>query len=160
MATKILEGDAFKLLDNAQLYADIHSTCTKVRVGSAIQTDDGTVIFGCNHGVYNCKLNGCRRIELYGENSKEHRLPSDCDAIHSEVDAICQAAQSGISLKNASIFVTRYPCEACARAIAASGISTVVYGRRETMSSYSQQILESAGVEAYKIRWEREDNND
>lgn len=158
----ITEAMADDFLNDAQLYADCHSTCSKVQVGSVIYgMKSHFMIFGCNHGVNNCRKNGCRRISLYGENSKEHRLPSDCDAIHSEVDAICKAAKCGVRLDEGSvIFVTRYPCEACARAIAESGIKTVVYGRRESISPYTKKILEDAGVEVYKRNtWNREDDN-
>ena len=156
----ITEAAAEKALNNAQNYADINSTCAKVRVGSMILGHNDEVMFGCNHGVCNCVKNGCRRIKLYGENSKEHRLPSDCDAVHSEVDAISRAAKVGMKLAGATIFVTRYPCEACARAIAQSGISTVIYGRREAPSEYTEQILNDAGVKLYRLSgWDREDNN-
>lgn len=150
----------FEALDQAQKYADTCSTCVKVKVGSMIMTKDKVPIFGANHGVCDCVHSGCRRIKLYGENSKEHRLPSDCDSIHSEVDAIATAAKQGARLAGATIYVTRYPCEACARAIAASGIACVVYGRKESMSEYSEQILRSYGVNIIKVEsWEREDNN-
>lgn len=148
-------------LDLAQDFADYQSTCIKVKVGSCIVTANPHPIFGCNHGVQRCTENGCRRIALYGNASKEHRLPSDCDALHSEIDAICDAAKSGISLKGATIYVTRYPCEACARAIAASGIKKVVYGRRENISSYTEEILAAENIEiVHQIGWEREDNNE
>ena len=148
-------------LDKAQSYADVCSTCAKVHVGSMIITKDGIPIFGANHGVSNCIKEGCRRIKLYGNASKEHRLPSDCDAIHSEVDAIATAAKQGARLQGATIFVTRYPCEACARAIAASGIRQVVYGRKEDISEYTERILGSSGVSIEKVEsWEREDNNE
>lgn len=157
---EISEAKAAKMLDNAQIYADSHSTCAKVRVGSLILTPNEEIVTGANHGVCNCVKNGCRRISLYGENSKEHRLPSDCDSIHSEIDAISKAAKSGIKLMDATIFVTRYPCENCARAVAESGISTVVYGRKEDISKYTQQILDDAGVKCFKLKeWNREDNN-
>lgn len=157
----MVQRSAKEELDIAQKYADICSTCAKVRVGSLILTSSLIPVFGCNHGVSNCVMNGCRRIKLYGNASKEHRLPSDCDAIHSEVDAICKAAKMGVKLDDAVIYVTRYPCEACARAIAASGIKTVIYGRGESISDYTRQILEEAGVKIEKIdSWIREDNNE
>lgn len=160
--TKNKHTEAKKMLENAQNYADLNSTCVKVKVGSLIITPEDNVIFGCNHGIHNCKTNGCRRIKLYGENSKEHRLPSDCDAVHSEIDAISKAAQLGVKLKGASIFVTRYPCEACARAIAGSGIKYLIYGRKGAISEYTDKILTDAGVEYLKIPtdvWDKEDNN-
>ena len=148
-------------LDQANEYAKTHSSCEKVQVGSMIETKDGTiVIYGCNHGVMNCRKNGCRRVRLYGENSKIHRLPSDCDAIHSEVDAISKAARAGIQLEGATIYVTRYPCEACARTIGEAGIKKIYYGRNELISDYTKLILDNYGVEVEKINdWTEEDNN-
>ena len=152
------------ILNMTQDYADEHSTCVKVRVGSCIIPKESippTALYGCNHGVHNCKKNGCRRIELYGNASKEHRLPSDCDALHSEIDAICSATRYGMNLRGATIYVTRYPCEAFARAIAMSGIRKVVYGRTESISPYTALILADAGIEVvHEISWEREDNNE
>lgn len=152
-----------EMLDMAQAYADLKSTCVKVKVGSAIETlpKDGLreVVFGCNHGVCDCKTNGCRRKKLYGEASKAHRLPSDCDSIHSEIDAISRAARQGAVLEGATIWVTRYPCEACARAIRAAGIHTVIYGRKETVSEYTKQILEGLDL-IHADDWDREDNNE
>lgn len=147
-------------LNLAHEYAKAFSTCAKVQVGSAIDVVNYGFVFGCNHGCSDCKTNVCRRIKLYGNASKEHRLPSDCDSIHSEVDAICKAAKAGISVNGATIYVTRYPCEACARAIVASGISHVVYGRGEAVSEYTKRIFEAGGVSIKKLDWEREDNNE
>ena len=148
-------------LNKAQSYADVCSTCAKVKVGSLIITKSHIPVFGANQGISNCIKEGCRRIKLYGNASKEHRLPSDCDAIHSEIDAICTAAKQGTRLQGSTIYVTRYPCEACARAIAAAGISCVVYGRKEEISEYTEKILMSSKVNVVKIdNWEREDNNE
>lgn len=149
-------------LEEAQSYAEQNSTCAKVKVGSIILTYGGfgPKFLGCNHGCSNCKENGCRRIKLYGNASKEHRLPSDCDALHSEVDAITQAAKKGVKVEGAIMYVTRYPCEACARAIASAGIKKVVYGRKEDISDYTRQILEAGNVIVEKVEWEREDNNE
>lgn len=149
------------MLSRAQSYADVNSTCAKVQVGSLIVTENYTVIHGCNHGIErNCRAKGCHRVERYGDDSKLHRLPSDCVAVHSEVDAICQAAKTGVSLDRAVIFVTRYPCEACARAIVRAGIRKVVYGRKEPISDMTADMLFCAGVEVVHVdEWEYADNN-
>lgn len=151
-----------RMLDAAQNYADKNSTCCKVKVGSVIVVPDLQVyVYGCNHGVHNCTMRGCRRVMLYGEASKSHRLPSDCDSIHSEVDAIGKAAKNGWKLDGATIYVSRYPCENCARAIVAAGIKKVIYGRKEGISDYTKQILDSGDVKVIKVEdWEREDNNE
>ena len=146
-------------LNAANDYAYKYSTCAKVHVGSAIVTGEHFV-FGCNHGVMDCRKNGCRRMRLYGENSKTHRLPSDCDALHSEIDTIGTAAKLGIKTEGATIYVTRYPCEACARAICAAGIKTVYYGRSESISDYTALIFELHGVKVTKVEdWTEEDDN-
>lgn len=150
--------DAKEMLDMTQNYADRCSTCAKVKVGSCIVTEN-RVVFGCNWGVCDCKNTGCRRKALYGNASKEHRLPSDCDSVHSEVDAIASAAKQGIKLDGATIYVTRYPCEACARAIKSAGISRVIYGRQEEVSDYTKKILEGIKIVHFN-GWDREDNHE
>lgn len=150
-----------RMLSRAQTYADLNSTCVKVQVGSMIIGENWDTTLGCNHGCgYSCKEEGCYRVKLYGENSKEHRLPSDCMAVHSEVAAICEAARCGLYLENAVIFVTRYPCEACARAIIESGIKKVVYGREESISDMTAMMFEKAGVEVeHEKDWHYADDN-
>lgn len=159
-AEKNMKGNK-QMLSRAQLYADLGSTCEKVQVGSLIISENFTIINGTNHGtVRNCKISGCHRIEKYGDNSKLHRLPSDCVAIHSEVDAICRAARLGVSLDRAVIFVTRYPCEACARAIVTAGIRKVIYGRKEKISDMTSNIFKFAEVEVVHVSdWDYSDDN-
>lgn len=151
----------YEMLYRAQNYAEAKSTCKKVHVGSRIVTTDLMEINGCNRGIErSCVLQGCHRVEKYGENSKIHRLPSDCVAIHSEVDAISKAARNGFSLDDAVIFVTRYPCESCARAIITSGIRKVVYGRKESISDMTKSMFDVAGVEVvHESDWLCEDDN-
>ncbi len=47
--------------------------------------------------------------------------------IHAEMSAICDAARLGLSLQNATLFCTTFPCHMCAKHIIASGISRVVF---------------------------------
>lgn len=148
-------------LDAAQKRADNLSTCAKVQVGCVITDKDGEdLVWGWNKGIErNCREEGCHRIELYGEDSKNHRLPSDCVALHSEINAIATAARFGISLYESSIYITRYPCEACARAIIRAGIKEVIYGRRESVSPMTQRMFDEAGVQTIHAAWNAEDNN-
>ncbi len=145
-----------KIMEQAQEYADSQSMCRKVAVGSAICLNDSdrTIVFGANTTMpESCKEVGCLREELYGEDSKNHRLPSDCRAIHSEIDAISNAARFGLSTKGAGIVVTRYPCESCARAIVKAGISKVYYGRNQEISELTKEIFKKGNVQVY---WKKE----
>ena len=145
--------DMLDYLNIAHSNAEKYSGCCKVKVGSIILTKDRQLmVAGVNRGLgYDCIKDGCRRIKLYGDASKDHRLPSDCNSIHSEIDAISNAAKEGIELCGATIYVTRYPCEACARAIVQAGIKTVYYGREQEISEYTKQIFEAGGVKHYHV---------
>lgn len=145
-------------LDMAHEYAKKCSGCTKVQVGSVIVASNGCVVsLGANAAYPDlCKARGCLRVELYGENAKSHRLPGDCRALHSEVAAICNSA---VPVRGCSIFVTRYPCEACARAIVAAGIREVVYGREQRISEETARIFSEAGITpVHESSWVKEDS--
>ena len=164
MFDRIFTNEDYKeLLEAAHGFSKVFSGCKKVSVGSVIVEPDfysirgySVVSSGANRAIPNlCITNGCRRIQLYGEDSKNHRLPSDCRAIHSELDAIISAKKD---LHDTMIVVTRYPCEACARAIVAAGIKTVVYGREQKISEETQNIFDSAKVKVIHIEdWTAED---
>jgi len=151
--------NAQNYLNLANTYAKMFSGCQKVQVGAIIVKEGKIISLGANRAIPDkCYLQGCQRIELYGDDSKNHRNPEDCRALHSEVDAICNASKSGVSTDGATIYVTRYPCEACARAIVASGIRFVIYGREQSISPQTSRILESAGIEHTWIKiWIEDD---
>jgi dCMP deaminase len=147
-------------LSLAGQYAKQATGCTKVSVGSCIVKHGNIIAMGANRALPNsCRSHrGCLRIEKYGTNSKLHRNPEDCRAIHSEVDAIGKAAKCGVSTEGATIYVTRYPCEACARLIVASGISKVVYGRQQVISETTEQIFKDAWVDCVNYSEYMEDD--
>lgn len=150
-----------KYLNEAQEYADSYSGCKKVAVGSILlpKTDSNIVVYGCNTSLpVSCRETGCRRVELYGEDSKNHRLPSDCRSIHSEIDVITQAAKWGYPTNGSILIVTRYPCEACARAIVNAGIREVYYGRQQVISEETAEIFKRGLVKCVHVSsWDYED---
>ena len=166
MVTNFLTNEGLeyskKLLDDADKYARVTSGCKKVSVGSLItehMIPTAVKVYGSNKSLpVSCKSIECLRVEKYGENSKLHRNPEDCRAVHSEVDAICTCAKMGIPTQGKSIFVTRYPCEACARAIVRAGIRLVVYGRKQSISLETEKIFSFAGVEVIHCKeWDAPD---
>ena len=151
----LVELRAKALLDSAHLYAEGHSGCKKVSVGclviDSIHSSQARV-YGANETLpVSCKTEGCLRVQKYGNASKKHRNPEDCRAIHSEVDAISIAARYGLNLEGKTMVVTRYPCEACARAIITAGISQVIYGRAQECSEETMNMFRSAGVSVMHI---------
>ena len=149
---------AMSILSTAHEFALHASGCTKVAVASVIVLGEHKV-YGANRSIPNlCKTQGCLRVKLYGDCSKEHRGPGDCRAIHSEVDAICRAANLNTPVRNGTIYVTRYPCEACARAIVSAGIRRVYYGREQEITEETKRIFKSANIEVVWVRdWKEQD---
>ena len=146
-------------LDFAQLFAKKNSGCRKVAVGSVIVKDGQMISFGANRAIPNlCKTpRGCLRIEKYGEDSKSHRNPEDCRAIHSEIDALSRLRESA---EGASMYVTRYPCEGCAKALIAAGIDEVYYGGTARISPQTKDMFDYYGIAVYHVEGWSEDNTD
>lgn len=72
--------------------------------------------------------------------------------VHAELNAILNATQS---LRGCSLFVSLFPCNECAKAIAQAGITEVVYEDdkySDTEGDFvSRKILEAAGVSFRKL---------
>lgn len=159
---KVLQGSSFDLwcLDTANSFADYFSGCNKVSVGSVIVDREGKILAaGANRSIPDkCHSEGCLRVKKYGEASKDHRMPGDCRALHSEIDAITRVAKTHSSARNSTIYVTRYPCEACARAIVAAGIKRVLYGRKQEITDETIDIFASNDVFVARVsNWDAED---
>ncbi len=72
-------------------------------------------------------------------------------SIHSEASAIAQAAQKGISLQDAIIYVTTFPCPNCARILSKAGIKKVFYSKGYSLLD-AEKILEHFGVEVFLVQ--------
>jgi len=48
-------------------------------------------------------------------------------SVHAEMEAICACARMGVSCKDATLYVTTFPCHNCAKHIIAAGIMKVMY---------------------------------
>lgn len=144
---KYTTGQIKNILTLADNYAKNHTSCTKTAVGSYIIAENAwrTVLAkGANCGT-NCKTEGCVRVKLFGDNSKDHR--EVCTVTHSEIDALQRVPEkSKKELNGATIFVTRYPCDDCSKAIVKSGIKTVIYGREFPISEFSKKLFEDNGI--------------
>ena len=74
--------------------------------------------------------------------------------VHAERNAILNAPGGTVSLQGATLYTTLYPCSECAKEIAQSGISRLVYReRREGLDTdASDMILKHAGVETVHLQ--------
>lgn len=68
-------------------------------------------------------------------------------SVHAEMAALMSAARLGISVKDATLFCTTFPCHMCARHIVASGINRVVYVEPYPKSKAKQLHKDSISVD-------------
>lgn len=70
---------------------------------------------------------------------------------HAEMSAITQAARSSVSINNATIYTTTFPCHMCMRLIISSGITRIVYidpyPKSLAMDMYRDSLIDSRQIE-------------
>jgi dCMP deaminase len=71
-------------------------------------------------------------------------------AIHAEAAIIAGAARDGISLRGADLYVTTFPCPACARLVAEAGFRRCYFAGPYSVLD-GEGVLRAAGVEVYWV---------
>lgn len=115
------------------------STCSRASVGAVIVRDRRILATGYNgapSGMPHCTEVGCL---IYESTTPSGDLLRNCwRTIHAEMNAIAQAARSGVNIDGASIYVTHSPCVQCMKVLANSGIKAVFYDRPYRLSSIAE----------------------
>jgi dCMP deaminase len=96
------------------------STCDRKHVGSVIVRERNILSTG-----YNGSISGMPHCDDVG-----HMMENDhCIAtIHSEANAIIQAAKNGVCINGASIYTTASPCWNCFKIIVNAGMKKIFFG--------------------------------
>jgi dCMP deaminase len=119
------------------------------QVGAAIGKDGKILLQGYNKHVpseHTPYINGDPRDFIAaGKN------PGLATALHAEQALIAEAARLGIALKDASIYVTAFPCPVCAKLIAYSGIKKCFF-RRGSATLDGEQILKGNSVKIIRVK--------
>jgi dCMP deaminase len=71
-------------------------------------------------------------------------------AIHAEAALIAAAARDGVSLRGADLYVTTFPCPACARLIAEAGLRRCYFAGGYSVLD-GESVLRAAGVALYWV---------
>lgn len=128
------------------------STCIRRQVGAVIVRENRIITTGYNgapSGLSHCtELGTCERQRLGIPSGERHEL---CRALHAEQNAIIQAANVGVSTKDATIYVTVQPCIICAKMLINAGIVRIVH-KGEYPDEMARQMLAEAGVEVIAIQ--------
>lgn len=130
------------------------STCVRRQIGAIIVRDRMILTTGYNgapRGVAHCTETGCIRNKLNIPSGERHEL---CKAVHSEQNAIIQAARHGISICGGDMYVTTFPCVICAKMIINAGLKTVFYTGEYSEGYGKDMALEyfnEAGIQLEKL---------
>ena len=129
------------------------STCIRRKVGAVIVKDKHILSTGYNgspKGTRHCEELGCIRVQLNIPSGTRHEL---CRGVHAEQNAVVQAAYFGISVKDATIYTTTFPCSMCTKILINSGIVEVIY-KTGYADNLSKELLDETKV---KVRMFPED---
>ena len=126
------------------------SKCVSKQVGAVIVKDGRILSTGYNGtpaGYTNC----CEHWN--DEYTPEHHEWSKTYEIHAEMNAIIWAARKGISIEDATIYVTLEPCSECSKNLIASGIKRIVYKTpyEHTHSDVISKFLKDNGVSIERL---------
>ncbi len=128
--------------------ASKRATCDRGKSGCVIVRDKqvlATGYVGSPAGLPHCDEVGHLLKKVIQENGEmsEHCLRT----VHSEQNAICQAAKRGISIEGATIYTRMTPCRTCAMLLINCGIKKVVCERKYQLAEESEQLFAEAGIE-------------
>jgi len=131
-------------LEIAKLVAK-RSTCLRRKVGAVVVKDKRILTTGYNgapSGLVHCENTGCLRDQLRIPSGQRHEL---CRALHAEMNALLQAAQYGIGVRDSTMYCTNQPCIICAKMIINAGIKRVIV-QSPYPDKLAEKIFKEAGV--------------
>jgi len=115
------------------------SPSPRLKVGSVIVKDNRLVSAG-----YNGFLSGAPHVSIVVNNHEQN-------TIHSEQNAICDAAKRGVSISGATLYVSHYPCLQCTKCIIAAGIKNIKYYNDYNNDPLVKDLFEMANIEISKL---------
>lgn len=102
------------------------ATCLRHHVGAVAVRDKHILATGYNgaaSGLKDCLELGCLRDDKDVPSGTRHEV---CRGIHAEQNVIIQATLHGVSLEDATIYVTHTPCILCAKMLVNAKIKRFV----------------------------------
>jgi dCMP deaminase len=121
------------------LLASQRSPCQRLHVGSVIVKNNRLISMG-----YNGFISGAPHISRIKDDHEQ-------SIIHSEVNALSDCAKRGVSLFDAKIYITHYPCINCFRSIAACGLKEIIYLEDYKNDHIVQQLASDSGIKISKL---------
>lgn len=129
------------------------ATCDRGRAGTVIAKDKQvltTGYVGSPVGFPHCDDVG---HDLKKSLHEDGSISLHCvRTVHSEQNAICQAAKRGIPIEGATVYTKMTPCRVCAMLLVNCGVKRVYCEMKYHTGKESEQIFRKAGIKIeYKI---------
>lgn len=123
------------------------ATCDRGKCAAIIVRDKqilSTGYVGSAPGLAHCDDVGhlFRTVTHTDGSTKEHCVRT----VHAEANAIAQAAKFGVSIQDARLYSTMFPCLDCAKLLVASGITQVYAEFDYRASEDSKKLFIDAGI--------------
>jgi dCMP deaminase len=123
------------------------ATCDRGRSGCVITKNNRILVSG-----YVGSIPGSAECDVVGHllekvTHSDGSISEHCHrTIHSEQNAIYQAARTGIVLEGSTLYCTMTPCMRCAMAIIQVGIIRVVCERKYHQGKISEEMFEKSNI--------------
>lgn len=130
-----------------------NANCIKGKVGAIFVKDDEIIAKGVNsvpNGITPCTEETCIRKKLNLKSGENQEL---CFVVHAEQNALIDALNNKIDVKDSILYVTKQPCIICAKMLINAGIKKIIY-LKAYPDNYSESLLKEAGIEINKFEGE------
>lgn len=130
------------------------STCDRGRTSCIIARDKQilcTGYAGAPSGLPHCDDVGHQLETITHEDGTQ---TTHCmRTVHAEQNAICQAAKTGVSIKDATVYVKMTPCRTCAMMLINCGVKRVYCEKKYHAVEESEKMFKKAGIKLeYKYK--------
>ena len=127
------------------------STCLRAKVGAVIVRDRNILATGYNGspaGLPHCTDVGCL---IYRSQTPSGETEENCfRTIHAEINAIAQAAKTGVSISGSDIYITHSPCYHCLKVLINTGIRRVFYGKPYKLERVAE-LVQLSGIRMEQV---------
>ncbi|ACA60435.1 deoxycytidylate deaminase [Candidatus Desulforudis audaxviator] len=138
-------------MEQAHLMAR-RSTCLRRHVGAVLVRDNRAIASGYNgppSGLPHCdERGGCLREQLGVPSGHRQEI---CRALHAEQNVILQLAITGLNGRDATLYVTHFPCFTCAKLLVQLGVRRIIY-QLGYPDQFSADLLDEAGIQLFLMR--------
>lgn len=143
---------------NYALNISTFANCIKGKVGAILVKNNKIIAEGVNsvpNGIIPCTKETCLRKKLNLKSGENQEL---CFVVHAEQNALIDALNHQVNVKDSTLYVTKQPCLICTKMLINAGIKKVVY-LKPYPDKYSKDLFQQAGVEIYQFEGTIENEN-